>query len=58
MTQMCIMGNEQQFDNRSVLDGQLTDAQKGDVRSEEERCRKRGRSVEVCSVKRPDLTFY
>jgi hypothetical protein len=24
--------SEQQFDNRSVLDGQITDAQKGDVR--------------------------
>jgi hypothetical protein len=27
-----MMKNDQQFDNRSVLDGQIADAQKGDVR--------------------------
>jgi hypothetical protein len=27
-----MMNIDQQFDNRSVLDGQITDAQKGDVR--------------------------
>jgi hypothetical protein len=58
--QTCIVENEQQFDNRSVLDRQLTDVQRGNITlhfEDVKRCQKR-RSVEDHSVKRPDLTFY
>jgi hypothetical protein len=48
--------NEQQFDNRSVLDGQLTDVQRGDVTLHFEDVERR--SVEDHSAKWPDLTFY